>query len=187
MNRGFLFLVIVAAAIPVFAGVATAGEGMEMTPYRGSAELEWMKENLEGEWEGSKATEGGTTEEMEVQYVVTSNGSAVIEVLSPGTDNEMVSVYHDENGKLAMTHYCALGNQPKLVLQSSSGDEIFLSLAQGSPIPQDQPHMHSLKLSYNKQEDTLRQEWTSYEEGKPAPALVFTLTRVEYEEDEAEE
>ena len=34
---------------------------------------------------------------------VTSGGSALVEKLSPGTPHEMVSVYHDKDGELAMT------------------------------------------------------------------------------------
>ena len=45
---------------------------------------------------------------------VTAGGSAVHETLFPGSAHEMVSVYHLDGADLVMTHFCALGNQPRM-------------------------------------------------------------------------
>src|SRR5690606_1922102 len=50
----------------------------------------------------------------EVRYRITGGGSAVEEVLFPGTEHEMVSLYHRDGPFLLMTHYCAAGNQPRM-------------------------------------------------------------------------
>ena len=144
-------------------------------PYVGSAEFRRMK-SLAGAWEGPDpmAPDGKT----KVVYEVTSNGSAVVERLGPGTPYEMVSVYHDEKGKLAMTHYCAIGNQPRLALQSASPDSIKLAFAKDNVInPKKEDHMHSLAITFLGP-DQVRQEWGGYKGGKPTKPTVFTLTRV---------
>ena len=52
------------------------------------------------------------------EYRVAANGSVVVERNFPDTPKEMISVYHDRGGKLSMTHYCALANQPQMSLTS---------------------------------------------------------------------
>lgn len=46
-----------------------------------------------------------------VRYEVGSGGTIVRELLFPGTEHEMLSVYHLGGGQLVATHYCAVGNQ----------------------------------------------------------------------------
>lgn len=143
--------------------------------YVGSAEFQKLK-SLEGTWEMDDPMNPG--QKSSVIYDVTSNGSAVVERMNPGTPHEMVSVYHDEKGKLAMTHYCAIGNQPRLALQSSSGDTLTMSLAKSSGInPKTDAHMHALEITFVSQ-DQVKQSWIGYDKGKRQPPAVFTLTRV---------
>ena len=47
----------------------------------------------------------------------TGGGSAVTETLFPGTAHEMMSVYHMDGDDLVLTHYCAGGNQPRMMLE----------------------------------------------------------------------
>ena len=110
-------------------------------------------------------------------YEVTSNGSAVVERLGPGTPYEMVSVYHDEKGRLAMTHYCAIGNQPNLALASASPDKMKLAFAKNNVInPKKEDHMHSLEITFLGP-DQVRQEWSGYRGGKLEKPTVLVLTR----------
>ena len=57
---------------------------------------------------------GQPTDQVVSTYRVTAAGSAVMEVLFPGTDHEMVTVYHQDGDDLILTHYCAAGNQPRM-------------------------------------------------------------------------
>lgn len=143
--------------------------------YVGSAEFQKLK-SLAGTWEMDDPMNPGT--KSQVIYDVTSNGSAVVERMNSGSPHEMVAVYHDERGTLAMTHYCAIGNQPKLALQSSSDDTITMSLAKSSGInPKREDHMHTLELTFLGP-DQVKQAWIGYQKGKRQPPAVFTLTRV---------
>lgn len=161
------------------AGIARANDKDECKlppPYVGSAEFQKLK-TLAGTWEGTDpmAPDG----KLKVVYEVTSNGSAVLERLGSGTSHEMVSVYHDEQGKLAMTHYCAIGNQPKLALASASPETITLTFSKHNVInPKKEDHMHALAITFLGP-DQVKEEWTGYRGGKLEKPTVITLTRVQ--------
>ena len=142
-----------------------------------SAELERIKQ-LAGRWEGTSQETDKTVQPAVVEYKVTSGGSAVVETLFPGTPHEMVSVYHDQHGKVAMTHYCMLGNHPELALTNASDKELDFSLAEGSGIDAaNEQHMHALALT-QPDADHLSQVWTCYEGGKAANKVTISLSRV---------
>src|SRR5690242_9923644 len=68
---------------------------------------------LAGTWvEADK--DGKPTDKVVSVVKVTAAGSTVHETLFPGTPMEMISVYHLDGADLVMTHYCALGNQPRM-------------------------------------------------------------------------
>lgn len=145
-------------------------------PYTGSNELERIK-GLAGSWEGTSSMEE-KQEKVSVRYEVTSGGSAVIETLFPGTPHEMVSVYRDEGGKLAMTHYCMLKNHPQMALKNADEKTINLDFAGDSAFdPAKEPHMHSLSISF-KDKDNMVQNWTMYENGKAKETATFTFSRL---------
>ena len=166
-----------AALIAVTAGTAFAGEGNAPVTKQ-SKELEKLK-TLEGKWEG-KMIEGDKPIDLTVTYHVTSGGSAVVETISPGTPHEMVSVYHDENGKLTMTHYCMLGNQPKLVITESKPNQFDLGFAKNNVINQKaEDHMHSLQMVFID-DNTMVEKWGSMHDGKERDAkTVFKISRVQ--------
>lgn len=156
--------------------VAYAGE-YKNAPHSDSREFERMKQ-LVGTWEGTSdmAKEG---EKVRVEYRLTSGGSALVETLSPGKAEEMVSIYHDRKGKLAMTHYCMLRNQPLMTLKKADPQTIELVFAgKGNIIdPAKEQHMHSVRIEFTDN-DHITQKWTSYEKGKDKGEVTLKLTRV---------
>src|SRR5204863_9211641 len=84
---------------------------MKMPPQSASSpEFQQLKQ-LVGNWKGMHQEPGAKQPTpTQVTFKLTAAGSAVEETLMQGTPHEMVDMYHDENGKLAMTHYCAIGN-----------------------------------------------------------------------------
>ncbi|MGH7152138.1 MAG: hypothetical protein ACREIU_15640, partial [Planctomycetota bacterium] len=69
------------------------------------APLERIKA-LAGEWV-QVGEDGKPTTEVISSYRVTAAGSAVVETLFPGSDDEMVTVYHMDGESLMLTHYCS--------------------------------------------------------------------------------
>jgi hypothetical protein len=99
--------------------------------------------SLAGEWEivGGDDDQKGKTA---VSYRVTAGGSAVVEVFFPGSDMEMVSVYHRDGKELVMTHYCIAGNQPRMRARASDDPArlVFEFVGGSNPDPAKDSHIH---------------------------------------------
>lgn len=148
-----------------------------MVPVTGSKELEKLK-TLAGTWQGTTVMDGKEMP-VTVTYKTSSNGSIVVETLFPDTPHEMVSVYYDENGKLGMTHYCAMDNQPHLTLDKSSDAGMELVFANGTNLnPAKDGYMHDVSFDF-KDNNNMVQAWTSYENGKEKDVSTFTFSRAQ--------
>lgn len=154
-----------------------AGSKEEMyKKYTGSPEYEKMK-TLAGTWEGTSSM-GDEGEKVTVKYEMTSADSAIVETLFPGTPHEMVSVYYDDNGKLSMTHYCMIKNQPNMILKNSNAKVIGLEFSGGTNLKSESdPHMHALNITF-EDDNNIVQEWIYYEDGKEKGANKLKLSRV---------
>jgi hypothetical protein len=158
-------------------GIWTADAGEhQAAQYSGSKEFERMKQ-LVGVWEGT-ADMGKEGEKTRVEYRLTAGSSTLVETLSPGTPEEMVSVYHDRKGKLAMTHYCMLHNQPRMTLKKADARTLDLVFAKDNDInPAQETHMHALSITF-EDNDHIVQKWTYFEKGTAKEVVTFKLTRV---------
>ena len=132
---------------------------------------------LAGHWEGS-SNEGKMEEKVAVDYKLTSGGTAMLETLFPGTPHEMISVYHDQAGKLMMSHYCMLGNQPLMELKKADANAMNFELAKGGTIdPKKDTHMHGLSIAF-LDPDKITHWWSFYENGRQTKTTIFQLMRV---------
>ena len=169
---------LVCSVIGLFlAGLVASHAGEHPSaPYTGSPEFERMKQ-LVGVWEGT-ADMGKPGDKVRVEYRLSAGGSALVETLFPGSRDEMVSVYTDRNGKLAMTHYCMLRNQPRMALVKADPQSIELVFAQaGNDIdPATEKHMHGVRITFTDK-DHIVQQWTLYDKGKDAGGVTLQLTR----------
>ena len=71
---------------------------------------------LVGEWE-AKTTSGST---IRVSYRAIAGNSALVESFRTASGRETLTIYHPDGPHLLATHYCALGNQSRLRLDSAS-------------------------------------------------------------------
>ncbi len=117
---------MMAAFFLLLTSAAQAGGEHQKPADNSSPEFERIK-SLEGRWTSTTSMFGKPNERVYTEYEVTAGGSAVLERIFPGTPNEMISVYYDDNGKLAMTHYCIMRNRPNLKLVGSTDDTISLA------------------------------------------------------------
>jgi hypothetical protein len=160
--------------LPV-AQTASAGEQHEHPPVAMPQQFDTLKQ-LVGTWEG-KTDMGGEQKTMQVVYELTSGGTAIIETMMPGTPNEMVSVYHEDGKSLAMTHYCALGNQPHMKLKQADDKSLSFEMDKQQGITSsDEAHMHALTLTL-KDKNTLQQDWAHYEKGKATQTVTFVFNK----------
>ena len=169
--------IIVGVLAILVAGAAWAGDMPEgWTPPKPSAELQRIKA-LEDNWTATEKTETGSKTTI-IQYKVTSGGTAVTETIDPGTSHELISVYHDKAGKLAMTHYCMLGNQPEMELKASTDNKIELSESAASQaLLNGQLRMSSLTIE-QLDANTLTTTWSGTNaDGSAGKPMVFNLKK----------
>jgi hypothetical protein len=174
--RAAVALVLTLSALALIAGAADEKHGDHKAGAR-HAGLEQFKQ-LAGDWVG-KETEGlNAGQEVRVNYKVTSAGSAVVETLLCGTEHEMVTVIHQDGDDLALTHYCALGNQPRMKTSGKpDGNKVAFKFTGASNLKSEKDmHMRDVTFTF-VDKDTLKSEWTHYNDGKAAGKVVFELKR----------
>jgi len=127
--------------------------------------------NLPGTWEGK--TEMG---DVQVVFKTTARGSAVMsEILG---HEDMISMFHmDGPDRLMLTHYCAVGNEPRMLASvSPDGKTITFNFVDATNLASpDAAHMHRMVLTLV--DDNHHTElWTFSDHGKEHTAL-FDLRR----------
>jgi len=163
-------------ALLVVAGLTASTPRAAEAGIAGSAAYQQMTK-LAGEWTGTMQTPGGN--QVSVVYRVTSAGKTVMETIGPGSDHEMVSMYHMDGPALVMTHYCSAGNQPHMRLNESKSTpaEFVFDFVGGTNLdPARDEHIHGLVLRI-RSDNQIEAEWTGYKDGKKADTMLFLLTR----------
>src|SRR5262249_3145231 len=136
--NAFCATVLLAASMAI-----AAEESDQPQPKKDSPEFARMK-TLVGTWSG-KTDMGQGPVDIKLEYRLLAGGSVLEERCFSGTPNEMVTMYYDQNGKLAMTHYCMFGNRPGMLLKSSDAKTIKLDFDATCGIdPKKESHMHAL-------------------------------------------
>jgi hypothetical protein len=138
---------MVMASALLCAGLAVAGDdaGHGPPPIQ-DARFDFLK-SLAGTWiaEGSQpGSPGGTFE-----FRVTAGGHAVEEREMIGTPMEMVTLYHMDGRDLVGTHYCMLGNRPRVTAAPRVVDESLAFSCSGKPGgagSHDEEHVHGWTL-----------------------------------------
>jgi hypothetical protein len=129
--------------------------------------LEKMK-SLAGTWVAA-GKDGKLSDQIVSIIKVTSGGSAVHETLFPGQPQEMISVYTADGPDLLMTHYCVLGNQPRMRADGkSSANQLCFKFAGGNNLdPSKDKHMHEATLTI-VDGDHIELAGVAWEGGAPA-------------------
>jgi hypothetical protein len=129
--------------------------------------------SLAGSWEG-KTSQG---EPVQVSFRLTSGGSALMsEIMGHGED--MISMIHlDGANRLLLTHYCAVGNQPRMLASAAADGKSFTfnfldATNLDSPQSGHMDHVVIAMLDPNHHTET----WTFIDHGKEMKE-VFDLTR----------
>ena len=161
--------------VGLISGAGVWAEEMAMPAIKISTELKKIQ-SLAGTWVGTSNSTHDGERQTKVVYEVTSGGSAVVEKLGAGTSHEMVSVYHDKGGKLSMTHYCMLGNQPEMDLTGATDTRYELKEPADGPLSKEM-HMNTITIEWLGPA-AIRQTWTAVDaEGKAQGPTVIELKK----------
>jgi hypothetical protein len=133
-------------------------------PKAPSAGLERLKA-LAGDWVAAEDGEMFKKGDLVSRYAVTGAGSAVVETVFPGSEHEMVTVYHADGPDVVLTHYC-MGNQPRMRARDAAGPRFDFTFDGGTNIdPARDRHMHSARVEILGA-DEIRSEWTETAAGQ---------------------
>ena len=142
----------------------------------GSAEFERMK-SLIGTWTG-RVDVGQGPVDMTATYKLIAGGSVLEERVFAGTPMEMTTMYFDNGGKIAGTHYCVMGNRPQFLFKGSDDRSITFGFDASCGIdPKNESHMHSMKIVF-KDANTIGTSCAAIVNGKDVPEHENELKRV---------
>lgn len=164
-----LFLMLV--AITASAGFAQMKH--ESQPASGLVQLK----PLLGSWKGTDPQGKPLT----LSYKMVSEDKTIMESLGMGGKEEsMITMYHLDNDGVMATHYCSMGNQPRMRLdRKKSSDRTFTFVYQDATNLKSKkdPHINGLTITI-KDKDHIFQEWSMIEKGKETRET-FTFERVD--------
>lgn len=164
-------LVVVLAA----AAVAAEAAGQEAVQGKAAGALERFKA-LAGEWKGTNSK----GETVSISYEIVAAGSAVLErfVHSAEDPSPMLTVYHLDKDDLMLTHYCMVGNQPRMRAKTLSGDEVAFDFLDATALASPETgHMHRALFRFQGR-DRFTTEWTWRENGRDAFTEVVVANRM---------
>lgn len=167
IRRLWIFCVLLAGVPFMVMGEDKHDHGVSLPKNAG---LEKLK-TLVGTWVTADEN-GKPTEDVVSVIKLTAGGSAIHETLFPGQPHEMVSIYTAEGSDVLMTHYCMLGNQPRMKASTKtlSNKLNFEFVGGGNLDPKKDRHMHAATLTF-VDADHYEVQGIGWENGEPAKEM----------------
>ncbi|MDP6058731.1 MAG: hypothetical protein QGH33_07555 [Pirellulaceae bacterium] len=156
---------------------AIALKKLDSTCGQSQAQFEKLK-TLAGQWTATTSHGEGQEKTSNFRYAVTAGGTAAVKTLFEGSEQEMVAVFRLDGHNLVLTHYCVLGNQPRMITRS--GDDVLnvaFEFAGSSNIKsKDDQHMHQATYSFVTG-DHVYATWVMHKNGKEVERVDIDLHR----------
>ena len=166
----FLITTLIAASVGLTAADVKPGQTTDA-----GAAFARLK-TLVGQWEAT--TSSG---KVRLSYELVSGDTALLERESSETMPSMVTVYYVDGGRLLLTHYCMVGNQPRMQAKAfnpDSGEIDFQFLDATNLSSPAAGHMHNAKIRI-VDNNHLASEWQFYDNGKQKFNETAQYTRVQ--------
>jgi|SRR5579872_4510003 len=157
----------------LLAAPAVFGAGSQPAAIDANAAFDRLR-SLAGEWQLKTEKEN-----IRVTYEVIANGSAVVE-REVVENTPMETIYVLDGSRLLLTHYCMLGNQPRMearAYNAEAGELKFEFLDATNLANPNAPHMHNVTLHF-VDADHLTNDWQFFVDGKLKKTDSIQLTRV---------
>ncbi|HXA67303.1 MAG TPA: hypothetical protein VNV82_19245 [Bryobacteraceae bacterium] len=170
MKTQFLLITALIAA----SAALQAADSKSNPPSNADASFARLK-TLVGEWEAN--TSSG---KVHLSYELVSGDTALLERASSETMPSMVTLYYVDGGRLLLTHYCMIGNQPRMQAKALNPDtgELDFQFLDATNLPNPGAgHMHNAKLRIVDNSHVVS-EWQFYENGQPKFKETAQYTRV---------
>lgn len=157
-------LIVAMCTLVMGTGIAAMAQeaGPASKPPATSPAFDSLKK-LVGEWTAT----GPDGKSMETKFRLTAGGSVLVETLFPGKPEEMVTMYHMDGPDLILTHYCMLGNQPRLKAASvAETKKLSFKSVGGTNMKLADMHMGQAEFTL-VDNDHFVADWCSCTGGKP--------------------
>jgi hypothetical protein len=129
---------------------------------------------LVGEWQATDETGKPFTS----SFRLLSDDTALEETLESDKNDQMVTLYTPDGNRVALTHYCSMGNQPRMATPAVTGtsDEFVFAFTGATNLtgPEDM-HMHRMVLQIDDAEH-FSETWTMRGKGHDTKET-FNFTR----------
>ncbi len=160
--------------VPLFALAAFAAGPKQPAPATNAAATFAQLKSLVGDWQAD-SNMGKVT----AHYELVSDGHVLLEHLNiAGKHDNMVTAYYLDGDKLALTHYCGAGNQPRMQASGVAADGTirFAFVGAGNLASPADKHMHEavVRLVDN---DHFTADWTMFDHSKPAMTVSIQYVR----------
>jgi hypothetical protein len=133
-------------------------------------------QSLVGDWVEVDA-QGKPGNKVVSSFALTSGGTAIREVLFPGGDHEMITMYSLDGENLVLAHYCVLGNTPRYRARLENEKQLVYECQGGANIASENDrHMHRGSVIILGP-DRIQTEWLQLENGKQSLKVSFDLVR----------
>jgi len=142
------------------AGMFAANAGSETKAANGFERLKV----LAGDWTAT-ASDG---KPFTSTFRLVSNNTALEETFQTAQDNQMVTLYTADGNRVALTHYCSIGNQPHMETPAVGADAnefAFGFVSVTNLASSDDMHMHEMTLKI-EDADHFSEKWTMHMKGK---------------------
>jgi hypothetical protein len=172
--KRFILAMVMLALVAALPDLGLAGYGHENKDGAGAnAGFEKLK-SLAGTWD----TTGPEGEPATITYQVVSNGSAVMETISHSEEPQMVTMYTLDGDHIMLTHYCSMGNQPRMRASVPAGDvtELKFNFVDGGNMKKNDMHMHALDMKF-VDATHVTATWSLWDKGKLKNDHAFNLTK----------
>jgi hypothetical protein len=156
MRKTISIFAVATLAMGVLAGQA----GSQAKPAGGFDRLK----TLVGEWNATP--EGGKAFISTIRFV--SNGTALEETFDGEEHIQMVTLYTADGNRVALTHFCSIGNQPRMetpAVTHDSNEFAFAFTGATNLASADDMHMHQMTLKI-EDSDHFSETWTMHANGK---------------------
>jgi len=133
--------------------------------------------SLAGSWKGKDAQ----GKSILVSYKVVSAGNSVMEEMIMGDISDaMITMYHLDGDATMLTHYCSMGNQPRMraAALAKDGKSLSFSFVDATNLASPQADCMTDLVVRFKDADHFSQQWTMRVGGKSQPHETFEYERV---------
>jgi hypothetical protein len=183
----FISMLTVLLGITLTLGAVDADKAQEAKVMSASDAFDFFKQ-VDGDWSAKTVTvpigtpkDKGNEEESVITYQSLANGTTVMGTYYKGSPMQMTDMIHQDGPEMVrLTHYCAVGNQPRMkFVKSDEAGVIQFAFDGGSNMDvESDGHVHDAKVTVlNK--DHFEVETHLWTGGKHAMTTYFSISRKE--------